>query len=53
MDPMSSKPGYDLDFSFPPGWVQLPVLENKKSFSNDKKLQAWSAAQAQAMLGPL
>jgi hypothetical protein len=48
---MSKKPSYELDFSFPKGWVQLPVLENKKAFSNDKKVEAWSMAQAQTMLG--
>ena len=48
---MSKKAGYELDFSFPPGWIQLPVLDNKKAFSNDKNVEAWSVKQAQAMLG--
>jgi len=48
---MSRKQSYDLDFSFPPGWVQLPVLENKRELRHDKKLQAWARTRAQEMLG--
>jgi hypothetical protein len=48
---MSKKPNYELDFSVPPGWVQLPVLENRRALRGDRKVAAWAAGQAQAMLG--
>jgi hypothetical protein len=49
---MSTRPGYELGFSFPPGWTQLPVLEGRKVLERDKDLEAWSAENARAMLGP-
>jgi hypothetical protein len=47
---MSTKRSYGIDFSFPPGWVQLPVLDNRKAVQRDRKLDAWSAQQARKML---
>ncbi len=49
---MSKDPGYRLTFSFPKGWVQLPVLDSDKVLERDKALEAWAVGQAQAMLGP-
>src|SRR5581483_1622949 len=51
MDPMSRKPRYDLDFSVPRGWIQLPVLENKNELRDDRKLRAWASTRARQMLG--
>jgi len=49
---MSTKPSYRLTFSFPPGWIQLPVLDGRKILERDKDLETWSAEKAHKMLGP-
>lgn len=48
---MSKNPGYSLDYSVPPGWVQLPVRENRKTLRHDRKVETWSRERARAMLG--
>jgi hypothetical protein len=47
---MSKDSGYKFKFSVPKGWVQLPVLDNRKAVQRDRKLDAWSAQQARKML---
>jgi hypothetical protein len=49
---MSTKRKYELDFSVPQGWIQLPVLDDRKAFRHDKKVETWSMEKARAMLGP-
>jgi hypothetical protein len=48
---MSTKASYGIDFSFPPGWVELPVMADRKALRHDRKLQAWSLKHARTMLG--
>jgi hypothetical protein len=48
---MSKDPGYELTYSVPQRWVQLPVQENRKTLRHDKKVEAWSIQLARAMLG--
>jgi hypothetical protein len=49
---MSTRPSYKLAFSFPQGWIQLPVLDGRKVLERDKDLEKWSAEKARKMLGP-
>jgi len=47
---MSTKPGYDITFGFPEGWVQLPVTNSTK-VKHDKELERWAAGKAPRTLG--
>jgi hypothetical protein len=48
---MSKDPGYDITFGFPPGWLQLPVTDSRKT-GHDEKLEAWAEDKAPSTLVP-
>jgi hypothetical protein len=49
---MSKNPDYEFDYSVPPRWIRLPVLDNRTVLRHDRKVIAWSEQQARAILGP-
>ena len=48
---MTDHPSYRLSFSYPQGWLQLPVLDNAKAWERDKAPESWAEQHAQTMLG--
>jgi hypothetical protein len=51
VDSVTDHPSYRLSFSYPQGWLQLPVLDNAKAWERDKALESWAEQHARTMLG--
>jgi hypothetical protein len=49
---MSKQPGFNIKFSYPKGWIQMPVTNSKKILERDKDLEKWAAEKTRAILGP-
>jgi hypothetical protein len=48
---MSKQPDFNIEFSYPKGWVQMPT-DSKKILERDRDLEKWAAETARAILGP-
>jgi hypothetical protein len=48
---MSKETDFDIRFSYPEGWVQLPVTDSGEVPERDKELERWAADTARATLG--
>jgi len=49
---MSKETDFDIRFSYPAGWVQLPVTAGGEVPEPDNDLEQWAADTARATLGP-
>ena len=52
MDSMSKETDFDIKFSYPEGWVQLPVTGSGEVPEHGIELEQWAADTARATLGP-
>jgi hypothetical protein len=52
MDSMSKETDFDIEFSYPVGWVQLPVTGSGDGPERGSELEQWAADTARASLGP-
>ncbi len=52
MDPMSKVTDFDIKFSYPEGWVQLPVTGGGEGPEHGNELEQWAEDTARATLGP-
>ena len=52
MDSMNKETDFDIKFSYPEGWVQLPVTGSGEAPERDNELERWAADTARATLGP-
>jgi hypothetical protein len=49
---MSKETDFDIKFSYPEGWLQLPVTASGDEPESGKDLEQWAADTARATLGP-